>query len=130
MIAAEPAPLVLGPRWRARRTPCAIGFIRADLSPVRFLDEIEIVRLAADLGYTLVRTVAFAPGAGPPLARLHHVVHNIARLERVVVSVVLTPSLAHLDGDPTQALSWCDEVACADDGATYTAAAPQRSRRS
>lgn len=93
-------------RLRATRRPAAaIGFIRSDLSYLpRYVDETELWRLAADFGYQLLDIVTVTGTSAPPMVRLHHAIRNMALIDGIFVTAVLTVSLSHIGGDPVR--SW------------------------
>ncbi|GAB2633479.1 hypothetical protein [Nocardia goodfellowii] len=109
-------------RMRASRRPAAsIGFIRSDLSHLpRYIDETELWRLAADFGYQLLDIVTVAGGGTSSMMRLHHVIRNMALIDGIFVTAVLTVSLSHIRGDSSPILGWCDDVVTADDDTTYS----------
>lgn len=77
-----------------RPQPSAIGFLRHDVSGAqRQWDEAQIQQLARRLGYDLCKTLVFGPETDRPILRVRTAV------SRMEADAVITPSLAHFDGE-------------------------------
>jgi hypothetical protein len=89
-----------------RSTPVAIGYVRKHVSGVsQQWDENRIRGLAKRLGYTLSKTVAFGPTAAAPVEQLLQVV------ARADADAIITPGVAHFDGDiPASLVEVCDVI--------------------
>lgn len=85
--------------------PTAIGYLRRDISGAQQLwDETQIRSVARRLGYELAKTVVFDARTEQRASRLQVV------LEGAAAEAVITPGLAHLDGDPEQLVRLCDVI--------------------
>ncbi|WP_405132940.1 hypothetical protein [Nocardia sp. NBC_01388] len=72
--------------------PIAIGYLRTDISgPQQQWDETRMRHLAARLGYTLLKTVAFSARTDHPVDRLANVVANLK------VDAVIVPGPQHFE---------------------------------
>ncbi|MFF2552167.1 hypothetical protein ACFVUS_14270 [Nocardia sp. NPDC058058] len=94
----------MAPRPLKSSLPKAVGYLRLDLSGTAWeRDELELLELASQHGYDLVKTLRIALEIREPVQRLLIVVR------RLDARAVLTPTLDHI-GPPEPIRRTCDLI--------------------